>query len=90
MFSRQHAPSNARIGQLKSVVLNLLTGMSTVGQKLKHELRELIPVTVFFFGTFQLLALTQPLMLQQFGIRVSAFLTATVMAPGPKRKANQP
>ena len=54
--------------------------MSTLGEKLKHELRELIPVTVFFFVTFQLLALTQALMLKQFGIRVSAFLTATVMA----------
>ena len=54
--------------------------MSTLGQKLKHELRELIPVTVFFFVTFQLLALTQVLMLEQFGIRVSSFLTATVMA----------
>ena len=64
--------------------------MSTQGEKLKHELRELIPVTVFFFGTFQLLALTPALMLKQFGIRVSAFLTATVMAPGPKHKANQP
>ena len=27
--------------------------MSTLGEKLKHELRELIPVTVFFFGTFR-------------------------------------
>ena len=54
--------------------------MSTLGEKLKHELRELIPVTVFFFSTFQLLALTQALMLEQFGIRVAAFLTATVMA----------
>jgi hypothetical protein len=26
--------------------------MSTLGEKLKHELRELIPVTLFFFGTF--------------------------------------
>jgi hypothetical protein len=60
--------------------MNLPNGMSTLGQKLKHELRELIPVTVFFFGTFQLLALTQALILEQFGIRVSAFLTATVMA----------
>jgi len=54
--------------------------MNTLGQKLKHEVRELIPVTVFFFVTFQLLALTQALMLEQFGIRVSTFLTATVMA----------
>jgi hypothetical protein len=54
--------------------------MSTLGQKLKHELRELIPVTVLFFCAFQLLALTEALMLEQFGIRVSAFLTATVVA----------
>ena len=64
--------------------------MSTLGEKLKHELWELIPVTVFFLATFQLLALTQALMLKQFRIRVSAFLTATVVAPGPKHKANQP
>lgn len=36
--------------------------MSRLGEKLKHELRELTPVTLFFFGTFQLLALTQALM----------------------------
>jgi hypothetical protein len=54
--------------------------MSTLGQKLKHEMRELLPVMVFFFITFQLLAVTQSLMLEQYGIRVSAFLTATVMA----------
>jgi hypothetical protein len=51
--------------------------MSALGEKLKHELRELIPITVFFFGTVQLLALLQALMLAQFGIRVSAFLTTT-------------
>jgi len=33
--------------------------MSTLGQKRQHELRELIPVTMFFFSAFQLLALTQ-------------------------------
>ena len=54
--------------------------MSTFGEKLKHELRELIPVTVFFLVAFQLLALTQALMLEQFGIRISAFVAATVMA----------
>jgi hypothetical protein len=54
--------------------------MSTLGHKLKHELQELIPVTVFFFVAFQLLALTQTLMLEQYGIRVSVFLAATVGA----------
>ena len=54
--------------------------MSNLSQKLKHEVGELIPVLVFFFVTFQLLALTEALMLKQYGISVSAFLTATIMA----------
>jgi hypothetical protein len=54
--------------------------MKNFGQKLKHELRELIPVTVFFFVAFQLLAFTETMMLEQYGIRVSVFLTAAVGA----------
>jgi hypothetical protein len=56
------------------------TPMSKLGQLLKHEIRELIPVTLFFFFSFQLLALTEALMLEQYGIRVSAFVNATIMA----------
>src|SRR6266446_8733636 len=54
--------------------------MSTLTHKLKHELHELIPVVVFFFVTFQLLALTTALMLKQYGISASVFLSATIMA----------
>lgn len=54
--------------------------MSTFGQKLKHELEELIPVTVFFFVAFELLALTEALMLEQYGIRASVFLAAAIGA----------
>lgn len=54
--------------------------MSNLSQYLKRELHELVPVTVFFLIAFQLLALTEALMLKQYGIRVSTFLTATVMA----------
>ena len=54
--------------------------MSTLGQKVKHELDELIPVTLFFFAAFQLLALTDALILKQYGIRVSIFVTATIGA----------
>jgi len=46
--------------------------MSIMGQKLKHELRELILTIAFFFMTFQLLALTDALMLKHYGISVSA------------------
>jgi hypothetical protein len=54
--------------------------MENFGHKLKHELRELIPVTLFFFVAFQLLAFTETMMLEQYGIRVSVFLTAAVGA----------
>jgi purine-cytosine permease-like protein len=54
--------------------------MSKLGQFLKHELHELIPVTVFFFATFELLALTEELMVKQCGISVSTFLGALVLA----------
>ena len=47
--------------------------MSTLGQKVKHELRELIPVTVFFFMAGQLLTLTEAMMPKQSGISVSVF-----------------
>lgn len=54
--------------------------MSNFSQKIKHELRALIPVTVFFFFAFQLLALTDALILKQYGIRISVFMSATVAA----------
>lgn len=54
--------------------------MSKLIHKLKHELRELLPVMLFFFIAFQLLALTQRLMLKEYGIRASTFLAATIMA----------
>jgi hypothetical protein len=54
--------------------------MSKLNPKLKHELEELFVAMVYFFFTFQLLALTEALMLKQYGISVPVFLTATVMA----------
>jgi hypothetical protein len=54
--------------------------MENFGHKLKHELQQLIPVTLFFFVAFQLLAFTETMMLEQYGIRVSVFLAAAVAA----------
>jgi len=54
--------------------------MTNLGHTLKHELRQLMPVILFFFVAFQLLALTERMMLEQYGIRVSVFLAATVAA----------
>jgi hypothetical protein len=54
--------------------------MSGLGQRLKNEVRELIPVTLFFFVAFQLLALTHALMLHQYGIKVYSFINVTILA----------
>lgn len=54
--------------------------MSSFRNKLGHELRELIPVTLYFFVAFQLLVITQALMLEQYGISAWSFTTATVGA----------
>ena len=54
--------------------------MSTFKEKAKHELRELLPVIIFFIITFELLALTQALILKQYGISAEAFVTAIIMA----------
>ncbi|NBC10299.1 MAG: hypothetical protein GVY24_01005 [Planctomycetes bacterium] len=54
--------------------------MRRIAEKIRYELAELIPVTLFFFVAFQLLALTQMLMLEQYGIKAWVFVAATVGA----------
>jgi hypothetical protein len=54
--------------------------MSKFGHTIKHLILELIPPGVFFFVSFQLLAITRALMLRQYGIEVSTFLVATIGA----------
>jgi len=54
--------------------------LTSLAKKLKHEMWELIPVFIFFFITFQLLAITESLMLEQYNIKASAFIGATLMA----------
>src|SRR5687767_2958782 len=49
-------------------------------EKVRHQLNELIPVTLFFVVAFQLLAVTHSLMLEQYGIRTTDFLAALVGA----------
>ena len=68
--------------------------MSTLGQKAKHELNELIPVTVFFFAAFQLPALTNALIMKQYGIRVPGFFFRAPASSGSHQpyqiESNQP
>lgn len=54
--------------------------MRDVPARLKHELLEVIPPAVFFFIAFQVIAFTRALMLEQYGVRVSTFVAATVAA----------
>jgi hypothetical protein len=52
--------------------------MSKFIHSVKHLVREMIPPAVFFFVTFQLLALTRALMLKQYGIEATTFMVATI------------
>lgn len=52
----------------------------SIGQRIRHELSELIPPTVFFFVAFQLLAFSKAMLLRQYGIEVKVFLAATLGA----------
>ena len=54
--------------------------MSRIVSRLKHEMLGVIPPSVFFFVSFQVIALTRALMLQKYGIRVSTFVAATFAA----------
>ena len=54
--------------------------MSNLRHRLKHELLQLTPVVLFFFIAFQLLALSQSLIMKEYGIRAGTFLAATILA----------
>ena len=54
--------------------------MSKVWAKVKHELHEVIPPTIFFFVSFHIIALERALMVREYGLRLSATAGATVAA----------
>ena len=54
--------------------------MASLVERAKHEIREVIPPTIFFFVAFQTISFTRALMLKQYGISVSTFVAATVAA----------
>lgn len=54
--------------------------MSKAAQFLKREVKDMLPVLLFFFVTFQLLAITNALIALQYGISANAFLNATILA----------
>src|SRR5512135_1592901 len=54
--------------------------MQKVLRTIKNELLEIIPPTIFFFVAFNVLTYTKRLMLEEYGIEFSGFVTATVGA----------
>ena len=54
--------------------------MSRFASRLKHEILGVIPPALFFFITFQLIAVTRDLMLQRYDIRISSFVTVSIAA----------
>ena len=54
--------------------------MNQLGQRIKKEVREVLPPTIFFLIAFHILALFRALMLRQHGVEISAVAGATVAA----------
>ncbi len=54
--------------------------MNKFVHSVKHLIHEMIPPATFFFISFHLLAFTRALMLRQYGIEVTTFITATISA----------
>lgn len=54
--------------------------MASIVERIKHEIREVIPPAIFFFVAFQTISLTRSLMLEEYGITASSFAAATVAA----------
>ena len=54
--------------------------MNTWRERVRREIREIIPVTLFFFIAFEMLALTRTLMLEEYGIRRWTVIGAAVGA----------
>ena len=54
--------------------------MQKILRTIKRELLEIIPPTIFFFVAFNVITFTKGLMLEQYGIKFSGFVTATVGA----------
>jgi len=54
--------------------------VASLVERVKHEIREVIPPAIFFFVAFQTISFTRALMLKEYGISVSSFAAATVAA----------
>jgi hypothetical protein len=56
------------------------TRVSTIGRKVRQELRELVPATLYLVVTFNIIGFTKYLLLRDYGINVSTFASSTILA----------
>jgi len=54
--------------------------MMNILQKIKHEFFKILSPTVFFFFAFNIVAITNALMLREHGIKAGSILGATILA----------
>jgi len=54
--------------------------MNKVWATVKHEFREVLPPTIFFFVSFHIVVLDRALMLKEYGVHLSSVTAATVGA----------
>lgn len=54
--------------------------MSTIAERVKHEIREVLPPAIFFLAGFQLIAFTRYLILEEYGFSVPGVAAATIGA----------
>ena len=54
--------------------------MTGPGERIKHELLELLPPTILFFVAFHVIVFSRALILRQYGVQVSSLAGATVGA----------
>jgi hypothetical protein len=54
--------------------------MPGIAARIKHEIAEVLPATIFFLVAFNLLAATKALFLLEHGIRITNFVGATIGA----------
>lgn len=54
--------------------------MTTFAERVRHEIREIVPPLLFFLAGFQLIAFTRYLFLEEYGLTVQGFAAATIGA----------
>jgi|SRR5208337_2618398 len=54
--------------------------MTNILQKIKHELLQILPPTIYFFFAFNIVGITTALLMRGRGLQVPSILTATVLA----------